>query len=106
MFYHLVDCSGEVYVTAEKTVDREEGETDVYIFKLGNISDWQFSDTDCLSEFRNAKFSSPYYDTGREVIYGLDDNETVITYDIKSHRLVGDKWVNSGLSALFTVDIK
>ena len=102
--YHFVDCGGMIYVTGERVVDNDTGETEAYVFKPDDPTNWQFSSVSLLNKFKNAAFTAPSYNKEKEVIYGIDDNETVITYDVQKNQLVGGKWVNSGLYGLFVLN--
>lgn len=104
ILYHFVNCAGDIYVTAERVIDQDAEESEAYIFKPADPVNWQFSTVSYLNTFKNSSFSAPCYDSSREVIYGMDENETVVTYDIRKKQLTGGKWVNSGLYAVFVLN--
>lgn len=104
ILYHFVDCGGNIYATAERVLDQDAEESEAYIFRLANPTDWQFSTVPLLNTFKNTSFSAPCYHSSKGVIYGMDENETVVTYDVQKNQFVGGKWVNSGLYGLFVLN--
>ncbi len=103
--YYFVKCDDGIYVTGYRNTagEDEDEHYEAYIFKPTNPGNWNFS-TENKQVFDNAMFTNPVYDPVRNVIYGFNDNETLVTYDIAAQAFSGGIWVNSGLYGIIPIN--
>lgn len=100
--FHLVNCEGKFYAFAENADG--DGVTDISVVRLQDPTDWVFDNLTPEAVMKKSAFNAPVYDKKKKVIYGIDDGETVVTYDIATKQIVGGKWVKSGLISLFLLN--
>lgn len=102
MIFHLVDCNGKFYAFGEKV--NQQDNADTYVVQLANPADWTYTALNPLAVFSSTWFGYPVYDKEKNLIYSIDDGETVATYDLQTHKFKGGKWISSEMSAVYLID--
>lgn len=100
--FHLADCNGTFYAFGEKEAKDER--VDTYVVRLNDPSDWAFAALTPEVVLKSTFISGPVFHKGRKIVYGVDDGETVVAYDVQAKQLTGGKWVGSELSHIFLLN--
>ena len=102
--YFFVKCDNDIYVTGYRNIagEDEEEHYEAYVFQPGDLRNWNFNTVD-KTVLDNAKLTDPVYDANRNLIYGINDDETVVSYDITAQSLTGGIWVNSGIYGIIPI---
>ena len=105
MNYYFVKAADGIYVTGYRNIagEDEDEHYEAYVFKPDDPANWSFNTQD-KQVFDNATMTNPVYDAARNVIYALNENETVVTYDLAAQALTGGIWVNSGLYGIIPIN--
>ena len=103
--YYFVKAADGIYVTGYRNIagEDEDEHYEAYVFKPDDPANWSFN-TQGKQVFDNATMTNPVYDAARNVIYALNENETVVTYDLAAQALTGGIWVNSGLYGIIPIN--
>lgn len=95
--YFLVDCEGVFYCFARIGDDV----FDTPVLRLKTPWEWSYNDASLkVGLLAGINFESPVYDPSKKVIYGVGEDETVMTFDPAKNTIV-KKWVKSGMMRVF-----
>lgn len=68
-------------------------------------SDWTLNDPSALiATLKGTDLNLPIYCPEKKLIYGIGEDETVLTFDLVNPAVTPQKWVKSGCSYLFIMD--
>lgn len=102
--YFFLKCGSDICVTGYRNIAGEDEDEyyEAYIFQPEDLCNWNFNAMD-KTVLDNAMFTDPVYDANKNLIYGLNADETVVSFDIATQSLTGGIWVNSGIYGIIPI---